>query len=146
MTQATVEAGILATVKLHADFTAANTFLYDKRVLAKGLARLAIISYSSHKTEELTLKTERWVWTYNVDVLVPWRGELTEMDVRVGTETTKVVNILAQYPRLNGVANIQKTVMSSSSTPDVITQAKGVYRGRRHSLDIYEFVDPGRLE
>jgi len=146
MTQATVEAGILATVKLHADFTAANTFLYDKRALGKGLARIVVISYSSHKSEELTLNIERRTWTYNVDVLVPWRGELTELDVRVGTETQKVVDTLAKYPRLNGAANILKTVLTVSSSPDVISQAKGVYRGRRHTLDVQEMFDPGRLE
>jgi hypothetical protein len=146
MSQATVEAGILATVKLHADFTATNTYLYDKRGLAKGLARFCIISYSSHKTEELTLTTEKRTWTYNVDVLVPWRGELTELDVRVGTETQKVVDTLAKYPRLNATANILKTVLTLSSSPDVITQARGVYRGRRHTLDVQEMFDPGRLE
>jgi hypothetical protein len=89
---------------------------------------------------------ERRIWTYNVDVLVPWRGELTEMDVRVGTETQKVVDTLAAYPRLNGTADIQKTIMTLSSTPDVISQARGVYRGRRHLLDVYEIVNPGRAE
>lgn len=146
MSQATIEAGIIATIQLHADFDTTNCFLYDRRALGKGLERLVVVSYGQHRREELTIQLERRIWTYNVDVLVPWRGELTELDVRVGTETQKVIDTLATYPRLNGVANVSKTIMSLSSLPDVITERKTAYRGRRHTLDIYEIYNPGRAE
>jgi hypothetical protein len=120
--------------------------MYDKRTIGKGLARLVIVSYNTHRKEELTLQLERRVWSYNIDVLAPWRGELYELDTRVGTETQKVIDTLALYPRLNGVADVQKTIMVVSNTPELVTERKGGYRGRRHILDVYEIINPGRLE
>lgn len=146
MSQTVIEAGIIAVIKLHSDFDDTNCYLYDKRALGKGLDRLVIVSYAQHRREPITLQIERRVWSYNVDVLVPWRGELTELDTRVGTETQKVADILAKYPRLNGTANVQRTDMTLSAIPDVISHRKGVYRGRRHSLDVLEIFNPQRAE
>lgn len=144
--QRTIEDAIVATVQLHADFDTTNCFAYDKRALGKGLARLVVVSYASHRREGLTLQIDRRTWSFNVDVLVPWRGQLAEMDERVGTETQKVSDILAQYPRLNGTADVQRTDLTASNTPDVITERKGAYRGRRHNLDVLEVYNPARAE
>ena len=146
MSQAIIEAGIIRTIKLHADFDDGNCYLYDKRALGKGLARLVVVSYANMGKEELTLQIERRTWTYNVDVLVPWRGSLTELDTRVGTETQKVIDTLASYPRLNATADVQKAVMTAAATTDVITERKGTYRGRRHNLVVFEITNPGRAE
>lgn len=146
MSQETIEAGIIATIILHADFDSDNTKLYDRRPMAKGKARVVVVSYAQHKREAITLQMERRTWSYNVDVLVPWRGDLTELDKRVGTETQKLIDILAKYPRLNGTANVQRTDMLLSVRPDLITEKKGGYKGRRHSLEILEIYDPVRVE
>ena len=146
MSQSVIEAAIVAVIKLHADFDDTNCYLYDRRALGKGLARLVVVTYNQLRRESISLQMERRVWTYNVDVLVPWRGELYELDTRVGTETQKVIDILAKYPRLNGTANVQRTDMTLSAIPDVISHRKGVYRGRRHTLDVLEIYDPQRAE
>lgn len=146
MSQRTIEDAIAATIKLHADFDDTNCFVYDRRALGKGLARLVIVSYAQQRREALTIQLDRRVWSFNIDVLVPWRGQLTELDTRVGTETQKVIDILAQYPRLNGTANVQRTDLILSALPDVIQERKGVYRGRRHSLDVLETYNPQRAE
>ena len=146
MSQTVIESAIAATIKLHADFDDTNCFVYDKRGLGKGLDRLVVVSYGQLRRESVSLQMERRVWSLNVDVLVPWRGELTELDTRVGTETQKVIDILAKYPRLNGTANVQRTDITLSSTPDVISAKKGRYRGRRHSFDVLEFYNPQRAE
>ena len=146
MSQATIEAGIIATIILHADFDADNTKLYDRRPMGKGKSRVVVVSYNTHRKEQLTLRMERRIWTYNVDVMVPWRGDLTELDKRVGVETQKVIDTLAKYPKLNAVAGVQRTDVTMANTPDLIQEKKGGYRGRRHFLDVLEIVDPGRLE
>ncbi len=146
MSQAVIEAAIVATIKLHADFNDTNCYLYDRRALGKGLARLVVVSYAQMRRESITLQIERRIWTYNVDVLVPWRGELEELDIRVGTETQKVIDTLAEYPRLNGTAGIHRTEMSLAALPDVLSYRKGVYRGRRHTLDVMEIYQPTRGE
>lgn len=146
MSQSAIEAGIVATIKLHADFDDTNCYIYDRRALGKGLARLAIVTYNNMTRESITLQSERRIWTYNIDVLVPWRGELYEMDQRVGTEAQKVIDTLAEYPRLNGTSGVQRTDMTLANTPDVITERKGGYRGRRHSLVVREIYTPARAE
>jgi len=144
--QRTIEDAIVATVTLHADFNDNNVFIYDKRALGKGLSRLVIVSYSTHRREGLTLQIERRIWSFNVDVLVPWRGELADMDKSVGTETQKVIDTLAKYPRLNATTDIQRTDMTASNTTDVLTERKGSYRGRRHVLEVREIYNPSRAE
>ena len=146
MSQATIEAGIIATITKHADFDTDNTKLYDRRPMGKGKPRVVVVSYAQHRREALTLTMERRTWTYNVDVMVPWRGDLALLDARVGTETQKLIDTLAKYPRLNGTANIQRTDMSLSSLPDLISERKGGYKGRRHSLEILETYNPARAE
>lgn len=146
MSQRVIEDAIVATIQLHADFDATNCYAYDKRALGKGLDRLVVVSYSQHRREGLTIQLDRRIWMFNVDVLVPWRGELAKLDERVGTETQKVVDILAKYPRLNGTANVQRTDMTLSAIPDIISHRKGTYRGRRHLLDALEIYDPQRAE
>jgi len=144
--QRTIEDAVVATIKLHADFDDTNCFAYDGRALGKGLPRLVRVSYASHRRQSLTLQVDRRIWSFNVDVLVPWRGQLAEMDERVGTETQKVIDTLAKYPRLNGTADVQRTDMTVSNTPDVLLERRGTYRGRRHVLDVLEVYDPQRAE
>ena len=146
MSQATIEAGIISTITQHADFDSNNTKLYDRRPMAKGKARVVVVSYNSHRKEQITLRIERRIWTYNVDVMVPWRGDLTELDTRVATETQKVIDTLAKYPKLNGVSGVQRTDVTLTNTPDLIQEKKGGYRGRRHFLEVREIIDPGRVE
>lgn len=146
MSQTTIEAGIVDTITQHADFDTDNTKLYDRRPMGKGKSRAVIVSYNQVRREQLTLQFERRIWTYNIDVMVPWRGDLTELDTRVATETQKVIDILAKYPKLNGVSGVQRTDMTLSQTPDLLQETKAGYRGRRHFLDVLENVNPGRVE
>ena len=146
MSQATIEAGIVTAITKHADFDSDNTKVNDRRPLAKGLARVVYVTYNTHREEEVTIRLTQRVWTYNVDVLVPWKGEMYELLNRVATETQKVIDTLAQYPRLDAVTGVLKTVLVLSNTPDIMTAAKGRYRGRRHFLEVTESVDPNRAE
>ncbi len=146
MSQATIEAGILTTIRTHADFDTTNAVIYDRKPLGKGLARLVIVSYSTHSEEPITIRLKRRTWDFNVDVLVPWRGDLAELDGRIVTETQKIVDTLAKYPRLSATAGVQRADLILSNTPDLLADKKGVYRGRRHTLEVLEVVDPGAVE
>lgn len=146
MSQSVIETGIVGTLRLHADFDEDNCKLYDRRPMNKGLARVVVISYDNVTNEQVTLQYERRTWAYNVDILVPWRGDLTELDTRVATEAQKVIDILAAYPRLNGTSGVQRADFTNSNKPDLIMERKGAYRGRRHILTVLEIVNPGRAE
>jgi hypothetical protein len=146
MSQTVIEAGIITTIRKHADFDDTNCNLYDRRPMAKGLARVVVVSYDSVTSEQITIQMERRTWVYNVDVMVPWRGDLVELDTRVAVETQKVIDTLAAYPRLSATANVQRADLSAAARPDLIMERKGVYRGRRHTLNVLEIVNPGRTE
>jgi hypothetical protein len=148
MSQTIIENAIVDTIKLDIEnFNNENCKLNDHRSLGKGLERVVIVSFEAATTaEHISIRAERRTWTFNVDMLVPWRGELTEMDNRIAVETQKVIDILAQYPRLNGTAGIQRAELSAAAKPEPMRDTKGVYRGRRHTLRVLEIVTPGRLE
>jgi hypothetical protein len=146
--QRTIEDAIVSTIQLHADFDSTNCKANDRRILGKGLARVVVVHYNTHRRIPggLTLKLDQRIWSFNIDVLVPWRGQLAEMDERIGTETQKVIDTLAEYPRLNGTTDIQRTDLTLSNTPDILSEKKGGYRGRRHNLDVLEIYNPQRSE
>ena len=146
MTQAVIEAAIVSTIQLHGDFSTANTRLNDRKPLRKGLARTVVVTYENHQDEDLTISRVRRIWTYAVDVLVPWRGQWDELMANVATETQKLVDTLAAYPKLNGAAGVVRARFMVSDTPDVVRSSKGGYRGRRHHVEVHEVVDPSRQE
>lgn len=147
MSQAEIEAGIMTTIRKHADFDEDNCKLYDRRPMNKGLARVVVVSFDNvSAAEQITIRSERRTWSFNVDVLVPWRGELPELDTRVGVETQKIIDTLAAWPRLSATTGVQRADLVTGSKADLIMERKGIYRGRRHTLNVLEIVTVGRSE
>lgn len=147
MSYSTIEAAAVAVIKKNTDFGAAGvTVAHDTRGLGKGLARFCLVSYNSDKREELSIKRDLQTWFLNIDVFVPWRGELADLEGRVGAEVQKVKDVLGQYPRLDACAGVLKASLTQGTFPDVITRAKGAWRGKRSILEVQEWLDPGRAE
>jgi len=147
MSYSTIETAVVNVIKKNADFGAAGvTIAHDTKGLGKGLSRFCLVSYNSDKTEELSVKQEKRTWFLNVDVFVPWRGDLATLEGSIMTEFQKVKDELALYPRLDHCAGVLKASLTQGMFPDVITRAKGAWRGKRSILEVQEWVDPGRLE
>jgi hypothetical protein len=146
MSQTVIEAAIASVIQKHADFDTTNTKTNDRRPLGKGLARVVYITYGTHREEELTIRYTNRIWTFFIDVLVPWKGEMYELLDRVAVETQKVVDTLAAWPKLDGTSGVTRAILSLSNTPDVMQTAKGRYRGRRHFLEVREAVTAARSE
>lgn len=146
MSQAAIEAAIAAVIQKHGDFDTANTKTNDRRPLGKGLARVVYITYGTHREEEVTIRYTQRIWTFFIDVLVPWKGEMYEMLDRVATETQKIVDTLAAWPKLDGTSGVTRALLALSNTPDVAQSARGRYRGRRHFLEVKETITAARSE
>jgi len=146
MSYSLIEAGVATVIKKHADFDATNVFQGDFRAMGKGLARLVVITFGGHSKAELTLTQELHTWTTNIDIFVPFRGELYELETRITTESQKVQDTFGIYPRLDGVANVIKSSMTQGAMPDQLSVNKGAYRGKRYMVVTEEAVNPARTE
>lgn len=146
MSYATVEAGILAVIIKHADFSASNVKQADFRDLGKGLARCVVLTFGGTSKESLTIQYEKHIWTTNVDIFVPWKGEAYELEQRITTESQKIQDAFGLYPRLDAVSGILKSEMSSGAMPGLLSLQKTRYRGKRYLVVTEEEVNPGRLE
>ena len=147
MSYATIETAVVNVIKKNADFGAAGvTVARDTKGLAKGLSRFCLVSYNSDKAEELSIKSDKRTWFLNIDVYVPWRGDLATLEASIMTEVQKVKDILAAWPRLDGCAGVLKASLTQGTFPDVITRAKGSWRGKRSILEVQEAYTTGRSE
>ncbi len=147
MSYSTIETAVVNVIKKNADFGVAGvTAARDTKALGKGLSRFCLVSYNSDKAEELSIKSDLRTWFINVDVFVPWRGDLAELEGRIMTEVQKVKDVLAAWPRLDGCAGVLKAGLTQGTFPDVITRAKGSWRGKRSILEVHEAYTTTRSE
>lgn len=146
MSYTTVETATVNVIRKHADFDADHCKAADGKMFGKGLARFCLVSYNSDRTQELTIKVELRIWLLNIDVFVPWRGDLAELEQRVDAEVQKVKDMLAKYPRLDAASGVTKAILATGNPKDVLQVAKGSYRGKRSILEVQEAVDPARSE
>ncbi|MCK9599847.1 MAG: hypothetical protein M0R06_12460 [Sphaerochaeta sp.] len=146
MSYATIEAAVVAVIQKHADFAGSATKANDTKALGKGVSRFCLVSYNSDKAEELSIKTDRRTWLLNIDVFVPWRGDMADLESRIGTEVQKVKDTLAAWPRLDNCAGVLKAGLTIGTFPDVLTRGKGSFRGKRSMLEVQEAYTTARSE
>lgn len=147
---ATIETKAVAVLKKHADFAdvagVARVIRGSNKQLAKGLPRVARLDYGGERREPLTLKYDSRIWITFVDLFVPWRGDMAELNTRLQTEMAKVIQTFDQYPALDATAGLLRSHIVQGQTSDLLTEARGAYRGKRMFLESVEVVNPGRAE
>ncbi len=144
MSYATVEAAALAVLKLHADYDDNNCKLGDSSPIKSGLPRVCRLLYGGGRREELTLTVMRHIWTINVDIYVPYRGDLSTLEAALATERQTVIDQLANYPRLNNTAGVISAEILNGDKPEPLAPKKTAYRGQRLYLEVREAVKPTR--
>lgn len=144
MSYAVIEAAIATSIKGHADFDADNVSRGDFRVLSAGPDRAVILTFSAHRQEEVGIQIIKHTWTTNIDVLVPYRGELPELQTRLATEAQKVLDTLNADPRLGGASDVTKSIVINAGSPEPISAQKAPYRGHRYLIETTEILKPVR--
>lgn len=144
MSYATVEAAALAVIKLHADYDDNNCKAGDSSPIKSGLPRVCRLLYGGGRREPLTLTLMRHIWQINVDIYVPYRGELSTLEAALATERQTVLDQLAKYPLLNNCAGVTNAEVTNSDKPEPLAPKKTAYRGQRLYLEVKEIVKPAR--
>ncbi len=144
MSYATVEAAALAVIKLHADYDDDNCKAGDSSPIKAGLPRVCRLLYGGVRREPVTLTLMRHIWTINVDIYVPYRGDLATLEALLATERQKVLDQLANYPLLNNCAGVTTAEITNADKPEPLAPKKTAYRGQRLYLEVKEVVKPAR--
>lgn len=145
MSYATVEAAVVTVLRTHADFSTTNCTQGDSSPTKKGLERVVRVIYGGSRREEITIALMRHIWTVNIDLYVPYRGKIQDMEATFATERQKVIDTLAIYPRLDDLEGVTKAELLNGDRPEPLATKKAAYRGQRMYLEVHETVKPARV-
>ena len=101
--------------------------------------------YATVRRIPISLGLVEHTWTLKVDIYVPWRGRIQDMEDSLAIERQKVIDLLARYPRLNGTEGIYRAEILNGDAPEPLGGNKTAYRGQRLYLEIKQAVQPGRI-
>lgn len=146
MSYAVVEAAAVTVLRKHADFDATNCRAGDVSPIKKGLERVVSALYGGVRKDDLTVTMVRHTWTVFLDLYVPYRGEVPELETRLASERQKMIDTVEAYPMLDGTAGVTKAHIINGETPEPLQPKKGAYRGQRLYLEVTEIVKPARQE
>ena len=145
MSYATVETAVVTVLRTHADFDTDNCVQGDSSPIKKGLERVVKVWYGSSRREPITLTIMRHIWTVRIDVFVPYRGRIQDMETSLATERQKVIDTMAKYPLLDNLAGVSKAEILNGDAPEPLNTKKTAYRGQRLYLEVHENVKPARV-
>lgn len=145
MSYSTVESAVITVIRTHADFGTTNCTAGDLRPIKNGYQRFCAVKYGGSRREELTIHLIRHVWTVLIDLFVPYRGEVSDMEATFATERQKVIDTLATYPRLNDLSGVTKAEVLNGDAPEPLQTKKSAYRGQRLYLEVHETTKPVRV-
>ena len=146
MSYATIEAAALTVIKLHGDYDDNNATAGDVSPLKKGYERVCRLLYGGGRREALTITIMRHTWVINVDIYVPYRGDIPTLEAALATERQKIIDQLAKYPLLNACAGVTSAEITNADKPEPLAPKKSPYRGQRLYLQVQEMVKPARTE
>ena len=128
MSYATIEAAVVTVIIKHADFSTTNCKARDIRPLSDGLERVCLVSYGNQAREEMTLRSELYIWTLNIDVFVPWRGEDSVLQASLNTEMQKVIDTLEAWPKLDAANGVLDSNITNINKAELLAEKMGVLK------------------
>lgn len=140
-----IENAVIDVLHLHDDFDEDNCQRGGLDGIKKGWNRLVRIMYARVNRRDLTLALMEHTWTVKVDIYVPWRGRIQDMEDTLAIERQKVIDLLARYPLLNGVEGVYRAEILNGDAPEPLGGKKTAYRGQRLYLEIKQAVQPSRI-
>ena len=145
MSYSVIEAALLAVIQKHADFPTANSSRGDFRIIGHGKERIAVLTFAGNSEREETLRSLIYTWTTHINLFVPWRGEYNTWLTTMQAEMQKLVDTIAQWPKLNNTNGVLSVALAVQS-PDAPTLEYGAYRGQKLICTVEELITPSRQE
>jgi hypothetical protein len=139
-----IENAVLDILHLHDDFNEFNCQRGGLDGIKKGWDRLVRVMYARVSRRDLTLALMEHTWTIKVDIYVPYRGRIQDMEDSLAIERQKVIDLLARYPTLNNLEGIYRAEVLTGDAPEPLGGKKTAYRGQRLWLEIKQAVQPSR--
>lgn len=147
MSYATIETSLLAVIRQHADFDTTNVQAGEAAAMKKGIARTVRVLKGPHTQRPITVMLYLHGWTIYIDLYVPWKGSMADLESDLYTEGQKIIDTLHQYPYLNGSAGVTRAEIMNAGQPEALAgDRKGRYRGQRYILEVSETAAPTRAE
>jgi hypothetical protein len=141
-----IETAVLEILRRHDDFDEQNCLAGSLDGMKKGWSRLIRVMYDTVSRKDLTLALMEHTWRIKIDIFVPYRGQIQEMDRALATERQKVIDQLAQYPKLNGLAGVFRAEILNGASPEPLGGKKTAYRGQRLYLEVRQATQPTRSD
>ena len=139
-----IEKAVVSVLHTHNDFSDTNCQRGDLEGLKKGWDRHIRVMYARISRRPLTATMMEHVWTVKVDVLVPYRGRIQDMEDSLAQERQKVIDTLAKYPKLDNLAGVYRAEIMNGDAPEPLGSRKTAYRGQRLYLEIHQAAEPAR--
>lgn len=146
MSYSTIETAVAVVIKKHADYDDTNVLQGETSAIKKGYERVVRLRYGGHRRSEVSLRAILNVWTTNIDLYIPWRGETAELETRFQTEFQKIIDTIEAWPKLNGTTGIISSDLINASSPEPLESKKSAYRAQRLILETQEMITPTRSE
>lgn len=146
MSYSTIEAAVSTVIQKHADYDTTNVLRGETSAIKKGYARVVRLRYGGHRREEITLRCIKNTWVTNIDLYVPWRGDIATLETTFQTEFQKIIDTLEAWPRLAACDGVISTDLINADSPIPLEPRGGAYRGQRLILETQEVVTPTRSE
>jgi len=140
-----IENAVLDILHLHDDFDEFNCQRGGLDGIKKGWNRLIRVMYARVTRKDLTLALVEHTWTIKVDIYVPWRGRIQDMEDTLAIERQKVIDLLARYPLLNATEGVYRAEILTGDAPEPLGGKKTAYRGQRLYLEVKQAVQPLRV-
>ena len=122
MSYATIEAGVLATIRLHASYpsSGSNSRAQDYNILSAASPRCVVVVPGP--VERAVVAAPRRVqsfWTVYIDLFVPMRTQRSTQHTNFVAERDTLLAHLDAYPTLNGTAGVINALVVGVDDPVV---------------------------
>jgi hypothetical protein len=85
-------------------------------------------------------------WTINVSLILPWRGEVSDIAKRIKEDRQEIIDQIHAYPTLDGASGIIHAVFAGGSEPEHWIGGERNYWHQRMAVMVDDRDDVAILE
>lgn len=125
MSYSTVEDALLTIIQAHANYSSANSSQGDYHILGNGASRYVVLTPGPIRAHNSTAtlgsgpsRRMRTVWVIQVNLIIPWRGEISTIASQIRTDRQTLIDQIDAYPTLDGTSGVIISSFESAGNPE----------------------------